>query len=443
VRIAFLTTEYGDLSSERGGLGYHLARTVPLLVSCGHSCDVFLSAGKSNEGQGSTLIANGARIHVVSAPEPTPFDDLALPDQVKRHLRSAWALAEALSATHQHAPYDVIQAPNYGLSGLFVDVAAPLVMRFSSHAPTWHREGGAPHDLRAILTEILQRRSIERSDAHFAPSSFVADLFGSELGLSVQVVRPPMPAQLDRSNWDAAWAEQVAGGRTYLVHAGQLGRAKGTDLTLEAVDRCLADKPELELHLCGRDAGAGERVRRSQTRFPGRVHYHGRVPRERLLPLMEGALAVLCPSRADNLPNVAIEAMGLGVPVVGLRGASVDELVVDGESGVLARSGDADALTGAVRSILSQSGPRRMAMRTEARSRVLGLLDAESSVRDLIDFYTRAARCSVRRRSSRHEAAAHVRADLLALNQISPRPDRRPNWKLLIGLLGGRRWTKR
>jgi glycosyltransferase involved in cell wall biosynthesis len=50
----------------------------------------------------------------------------------------------------------------------------------------------------------------------------------------------------------------------------------------------------------------------------------------------------------DNLPNTAIESLALGVPVVGTAGASIDELVVHGESGLLVPPADAAALADAM-----------------------------------------------------------------------------------------------
>jgi glycosyltransferase involved in cell wall biosynthesis len=47
-------------------------------------------------------------------------------------------------------------------------------------------------------------------------------------------------------------------------------------------------------------------------------------------------------------PNTVIESLALGVPVVGTDGASIDELVRHGESGLLVPPGDAPALADAL-----------------------------------------------------------------------------------------------
>ena len=63
--------------------------------------------------------------------------------------------------------------------------------------------------------------------------------------------------------------------------------------------------------------------------------------------LRRADVAVL-PSQVDNLPNTVIESLSLGIPVLGSRGASIDELVEEGRSGHLVAFGDVQALANAL-----------------------------------------------------------------------------------------------
>lgn len=71
----------------------------------------------------------------------------------------------------------------------------------------------------------------------------------------------------------------------------------------------------------------------------------------------------------DGLPNVVIEAMAVGLPVVGARYAGIPDLVVDGESGRLVPPDAPDALADAVHDALS-SPRRRIAWAQAGRERV-------------------------------------------------------------------------
>jgi glycosyltransferase involved in cell wall biosynthesis len=55
-------------------------------------------------------------------------------------------------------------------------------------------------------------------------------------------------------------------------------------------------------------------------------------------------VAAVLPTLVDNLPNTLIESLLLRVPVIGSRGASIDELVEAGRSGDLVPVGDSVAL---------------------------------------------------------------------------------------------------
>ncbi|HWV58720.1 MAG TPA: glycosyltransferase family 4 protein [Longimicrobiales bacterium] len=413
LRVAYLTSEYGDIGQQRGGLGSHLARTVPLVAAAGARCDVFLCSGSRGDTARETIVVDGVNVHRIAGSHETPFDDLLVPAQVRRHLRSAWLLADALGSPQTPA-FDVVQVPNIGVAGLFADVRVPMAMRFSSHAATWHAASGAQRDARTVLGEILQRRAIDRAVAHFAPSRFVAALVSEETGIPVDVIRPPMPSVEDDARWDTEWAASAAGGGPYVVHAGQLGAAKGTDLVIAAAEIAMTGGARLRFHFCGPDAGAGARIARLERRFPDRVQYHGRLPASRLHPLMGGAHAVLCPSRADNLPNVAIEAMALGTPVIGTRGASIDELVNDGESGVLVPL-EATALAEAIARLVSLPADDLARMRRAARDKVSEALDPGRQIRALLDFYGSVAGRPVPEPRPRLAMAKQIRADLIAL----------------------------
>ncbi len=65
------------------------------------------------------------------------------------------------------------------------------------------------------------------------------------------------------------------------------------------------------------------------------------------------------PSLQDNLPNTILESMACGTPVVGFAAGGVREAVADGQTGLLAPTGDAAALAAALHRLLEDGALQR------------------------------------------------------------------------------------
>ena len=75
-----------------------------------------------------------------------------------------------------------------------------------------------------------------------------------------------------------------------------------------------------------------------------RLHFHGRVPHEKLLGFMAGADTFCMPSRTEGYGLVFLEAMAVGTPVIGCRVGGTRELIRHRANGLLSAPGDAGDL---------------------------------------------------------------------------------------------------
>jgi glycosyltransferase involved in cell wall biosynthesis len=87
-------------------------------------------------------------------------------------------------------------------------------------------------------------------------------------------------------------------------------------------------------------------------------------------PLLARAHAALCSSRSEGLGIALLEAMAMGVPVVGFAVGGVPEIVVDGVTGMLCPAGDVEAL-GATMRAATAAGATLAEMGKAARARVV------------------------------------------------------------------------
>lgn len=84
----------------------------------------------------------------------------------------------------------------------------------------------------------------------------------------------------------------------------------------------------------------------------------------------------------DGIPNVLVEALAMGVPVVSTRISGIPELVEDGVTGRLVAPGDPAALAQAMRDLLENPAERRR-LAEAGRARVDELFDASRNVQAL------------------------------------------------------------
>jgi glycosyltransferase involved in cell wall biosynthesis len=157
-----------------------------------------------------------------------------------------------------------------------------------------------------------------------------------------------VPNGVDLNRFAGAWSPVP--GRILMV--GRLAAPKRPDLALRALARVRARVPAAELHLAG--DGPLEPEARALARELGiedAVRFLGR--RDDVAALLREAAVALLASDYEGSPLSVIEAMATGVPVVATAAGGVDELVVDGTTGVLAPPRDADALGEALVRVLS------------------------------------------------------------------------------------------
>jgi glycosyltransferase involved in cell wall biosynthesis len=149
----------------------------------------------------------------------------------------------------------------------------------------------------------------------------------------------------------------ISPGRLVIGAVGRLSAEKGFDVLIEAVARLARDGLDVELRI----VGEGD----EKSRLQGLLAASGLGERGRLMGYLpdtrtfyEALDVYALSSHREGLPNVLLEAMALGVPVVATRVAGVPRLVQDGVSGLLVAAGDGVALAGALAELLRDPARR-------------------------------------------------------------------------------------
>ena len=130
-------------------------------------------------------------------------------------------------------------------------------------------------------------------------------------------------------------------------------------------------------------------LRRIAAASPARsaIRFVGSVAREELPPYYQAADLFLFASETETQGLVLAEAHACGLPAVAIRASGVDEVVGDGETGLLTKA-DVEELADAAIGLLLDA-PRRSAMALAARALAATDFSAARQVEVMVGHYRR------------------------------------------------------
>jgi len=285
-----------------------------------------------------------------------------------------YPLPEDVPATilHKHKPWHVFRTvsrlarlidelkPDVVFSVLqYTNLVTGSALGRCRHSPRWACRFVLPPEitLRGINL-LLARRVLPRADRLLGCSEGVAHALVRRVGIDPRkALALRNPVDLERIAELAAEPLPIeqAGSRFTVVTVGRLTRQKNQGLLL----RAFAQLPEnSELWIIGR----GE----LETPLKHQAQRLGIEPRVRWLgfqknpfPFISAADCFALSSEWEGLPTVIIEAMACGTPVVSTRCPyGPDELIANGETGMLVPMNDPAALAAALTRLAAEPGLR-------------------------------------------------------------------------------------
>lgn len=140
-----------------------------------------------------------------------------------------------------------------------------------------------------------------------------------------------------------------------VCYVGNFVPEKGVDVLVEAM-AVLLQRGETGVHLSLIGSGSLEPTLRAFVQTNGlaeQVQFHGRKPHSEIPDWMSATDVFCLPSRREGCPNVVLEALSAGRPVVASAVGGVPELL-DARQGALVPAGDAERLASALTETLAR-----------------------------------------------------------------------------------------
>lgn len=281
-----------------------------------------LSRELARRGHSVAIAANGVRLRYSTA-EPTPLLSLPIPTAIRRNARERTSGAvrdavnlPALAALCMRRSIDVVHCH---LINMDTRYAVLLKRLLGVKVVITLRGGELCHWIEGRpARRAYVQRMLESADAVTALSrSQFADAQAITSKLPNGPVVIPNPA--DPTAIRAA-ADEIKphGGSPYVLFTGRLESPKNVDSLIRAYARLIAEHPDFpcDLVIAG-DGSEGPALQQIAERAGRRVRFLGDLDYVRSLALIRDARMLVLPSRTgEGCPNVVLEAMALGTPVV-------------------------------------------------------------------------------------------------------------------------------
>jgi O-antigen biosynthesis alpha-1,3-rhamnosyltransferase len=306
-----------------------------------------------------------------SLPGPLPG---TLRTWVRDHIPQAYAFRRVLQQRHfdrgvAAGKHDLYHEPNY----LALRFDGPLVL--TVHDLSWIRYPQMHPAQRVRAMERYFEPALRRASVLLTDSIFVKNEIVEVFGVDPSRIRA-VPLGLDDAFRPLSAADTLPSlahhglehGR-YFLCTGTLEPRKNVHATVAAYAALpasvRANHPLVLAGMKGWRTSPLEQVLEPLVRT-GEARVLGYVPRDELVAVTAGALAMVYPSRYEGFGLPPLEAMGCGVPAITSNVSSLPEVVAD--TGIMVHPDDTDALSRAMLSMVEDGG-LRMALSAKALAR--------------------------------------------------------------------------
>ena len=303
-------------------------------------------------------------IRYPSIPAAT-YPEFALAIPYSRRI-SAHARRLGIDVVHAHHPFLLGPAARR----LARRLGVPLIFTYHTRYEKYAHYVPLSRSLVEAAAVRLSTRFANQCDAVLAPSALIRDEL-QERGVRVPIAVVPTGIDLRQfqpgSREVARRALGLSPDALVLLYVGRLDLEKSVDRILLAFERIAGTLPEACLALVGQGTEAARlRARAERTVAGGRIAFMGARPHEDLAAYYRAADIFVFASETETQGLVLAEAAACGIPAVAVSAPGCDEVVRDGETGLLTKS-DTTALADAAISLLLDDA-RRTAMGRAARA---------------------------------------------------------------------------
>jgi glycosyltransferase involved in cell wall biosynthesis len=389
MKICIVSQEF-PAETGHGGIGVYAHNLSRALKRCGHDVAV-ISATYDNREKWEDV--DGVRVLRLPLSAPKIITQRTVNDLITYSKKVRGAVMGLFGGKGP----DIVEFPEFGAEGhaFLCNGGSPVPSVVRLHTPLYHvfKYDERAWTPRTLAMSELEKDVIRKAPFLSSPSCSLARIVAGDLGLSAENIRI-LPYPVDCEKFSPGGTED----EMTVLRVGRLQRFKGTHVLIQAVPEILRMFPRARFVFAGRDTLSGPNGASYKEWMLGgldreywsNLEFLDSVAFDEMPALYRRCAMSAAPSLYDNFPNVCLEAMACGKPLVASAVGGIPEMVKDGETGLLVPPSDPSALAGAICRLL---GDERLRARLGASARKSMLADYEPSViaRRMVELYREAA----------------------------------------------------
>ena len=406
----FVSREYPPAPYPPGGIGTYVTNIARLLAERGEDVHIVGQRWKGAPLEREVFLDGRLVVHRVGAEDLPKANGAA--QRLARERESlkkatfpkqwfAWSAAYLIEHLVNEEGIDVIEgqeweAPLYYFLlrrslGLGPSRVPPCIVQLHSPTEFISRFNGPPVRPEHLTMKRMETFCIRAADVLLCPSNTFARQAERHYALptgSVTVIHLPKGPSAQIARTQETWANGS------ICFIGRLEPRKGVIEWFQAAANVAQTDTSTHFDFIGSDVWSLREplLARLPPALRPRFRFHGSKSAAEIAGFLAKAKAAVVPSRWENFPNVCIEAMASGLPVVATRCGGMVEMIEDGRTGWLspdlAVTGMVDGLGDALRRCLATSPEQRARMGEMASEAVARMCDNRRIVDEQIAFRT-------------------------------------------------------
>ena len=236
------------------------------------------------------------------------------------------------------------------------------------------------------VLEKMEKFCITRADAIYSPSRSLARIINSRFNCTISAIIP-YPVMLHAKKITKSTRSKT------ILYVGKIQRKKGVFVLADALIQVLQEFPKIKFLFVGPDTqesqiSTTQRLRNKLKKYLGQVSFLPPLSQLQLTQYYRKALMTVVPSIWENYPNVILEAIMHGSPVIATNTGGIPELITNHKTGFLVAPNNSRQLAKAIIKLIQQKG-LRLALSRAAQKYLKKKLEPNKIALRTLKFYSR------------------------------------------------------